>query len=77
MRRNRKADLRGVGSKPNLNGHLRNRFSVFNDTQSGSLVQCQKCGSDYMRFSLNGYCQRCLQRVEFIQREKLLRGGQR
>ena len=31
--------------------------------------QCQKCGSDYMRFSVNGFCQDCQQKVEFIVRE--------
>lgn len=32
-------------------------------------VQCKFCGSDYMRFAVDGHCQRCQQRVEYILRE--------
>lgn len=31
--------------------------------------QCSQCGSDYMKHSVNGFCQDCMQRVEFIVRE--------
>lgn len=43
-------------SKQNLTGYWRDR-------------QCRRCYSDYMKFSLEGYCQRCQQRVEYILRE--------
>lgn len=33
-------------------------------------VQCHYCGSDYMRFSVNGYCQRCQQKAEYVLRER-------
>ena len=32
-------------------------------------VQCRFCGSDNMRFAVNGHCQRCQQRVEYVLRE--------
>ncbi len=32
--------------------------------------QCFKCQSDYMKFSVEGVCQSCLQRIEFIIRER-------
>lgn len=28
--------------------------------------QCFKCQSDYMKFSVEGVCQNCLQQIEFI-----------
>ena len=33
-------------------------------------VQCQYCRSDYMSFSVDGYCQRCQQRTEFVIRKR-------
>ena len=34
------------------------------------LVQCQRWHSDYMSFSVDGYCQRCQQRTEFVIRKR-------
>ncbi len=49
------------------------RFDVFNYKQFarfGQSIKCRKCQSDYMKFSsIDGYCQDCQQRVEFIIRE--------
>ncbi len=48
------------------------RFDVSNLNQFARFGQsfcCRKCGSDYHRFAVNGFCQRCQQRVEFIIRE--------
>lgn len=32
--------------------------------------QCEHCASDYMRFAVNGYCQWCQQRAEYVIRER-------
>jgi hypothetical protein len=31
--------------------------------------QCIRCNSDYMKFSVNGFCQNCQQKAEFVKRE--------
>lgn len=70
MYRNEKADLRRIGQKTNfLNGHSK-KFSAPKYILVGTNIQCLQCGSDYMRFHVEGLCQRCQQRVEFIQREQ-------
>jgi hypothetical protein len=51
-----------VGGKPK-------GFDVLNYRKNASLGQCQRCGSDYMKFSVKGFCQDCQQRCEFIMRE--------
>lgn len=51
-----------VGGKPK-------GFDAFNYRKNAPFGQCQKCGSDYMKFSVNGFCQDCQQRCEFITRE--------
>ncbi len=52
-------------------GGIEKRFDVFHYRQFDRFGQskCRKCGSDYMRFSVDGYCQNCQQKVEFIVRE--------
>ncbi len=35
----------------------------------GQSMKCQKCKSDYMKFAVDGFCQDCQQKVEFIVRE--------
>jgi len=67
---NEKSRSGNSGSRTNLNGHLRKPF--LNANRKGFLGsnQCKKCGSDYLRFALAGYCQRCLQRLEFVIRER-------
>jgi hypothetical protein len=53
-------------------GGIEKRFDVFHYRQFhrfGQSIECRKCGSDYMRFSVGGYCQDCQQKVEFIVRE--------
>jgi len=41
----------------------------FNYRKSADSGQCKKCRSDYMKFSVDGFCQNCQQKVEFIVRE--------
>lgn len=78
MDRNNKARLvvaTNAGSNQNqINnaGGIPKRFDVFYYRQFdrlGQSIKCMKCGSDYMRFSVGGYCQHCQQKVEFIVRE--------
>ncbi len=66
----RKAVAVNNGSNPfdYLQGNQK-AFSTFNCSKNQRFGQCVKCQSDYMKFSVNGFCQRCLQRVEFIIRE--------
>lgn len=72
MARQDKAGYRldhGSGSNEKwLTGNQR-RFFNSDYTHFPLVVQCQYCGSDYMRFSVNGYCQRCQQRAEYVIRE--------
>ncbi len=64
------------GSKTIMNGVSDNASSRLNYRPSWLTKQCTKCRSDYMKFAVDGFCQRCLQRVEFILREKqIFRGG--
>jgi len=51
------------GNKKTFNFDFRKRVST---------GQCYKCRSDYLKFSEKGICQNCLQRTEFIIRERLL-----
>lgn len=51
-------------------GKNQRTFSSIECNFSGLISQCKRCKSDYMRDSVDGYCQRCLQRVEFITREQ-------
>ncbi len=45
-------------------------FSAFNFRKSKPLGQCINCKSDYLRFAVDSCCQDCLQRIEFITRER-------
>jgi hypothetical protein len=69
MAKNEKADLRGIGSKEKHSTGMSKRFFNSDYRHFPHSVQCRHCGSDYMRFSVNGYCQQCQQRVEFVIRE--------
>lgn len=68
----RKADALAtrIGSNPfdYLQGNQK-AFSTLDCRKNQPFGQCVKCLSDYMKFSVNGYCQRCLQKIEFIVRE--------
>ena len=76
MNTNEKAE-RGVlqtnpnGFNQNLNftGGKIKGLNAFNYRQNSIFNQCQKCGSDYMKYSENGFCQDCQQRAEFVVRE--------
>ncbi|MBK7514021.1 MAG: hypothetical protein IPI76_17450 [Chloracidobacterium sp.] len=60
------------GSGPNekwLTGNQRRFFNSDYKHFSRS-VQCKYCGSDYMRFAVDGYCQQCQQRAEYVIRER-------
>ena len=73
MNRHEKAGFRlthGSGSNEKvLTGKLKRLFLV-DYTANGALKQCHYCGSDYMRFSVNGYCQRCQQLAEYVIRSR-------
>ncbi len=70
MVKNRKADLGGIGSnEKHLTGTSKRSF-ISDYKLFPHSHQCKYCGSDYMRFSLNGFCQRCQQRAEFVTRER-------
>lgn len=66
----------GKGLSENQNqinaGSISKRFDVFKYSQSarfGQCFACRKCGSDYHKFAVDGFCQDCQQKVEFINRE--------
>lgn len=44
-------------------------FSAFDCNRKQMRGQCVKCRSDYMKFAVDGFCQDCQQRVEFVRRE--------
>ncbi len=45
-------------------------FFKFDINKNNTNKQCIRCKSDYMRYSsIDGYCQDCIQRVEYITRE--------
>lgn len=69
MARIRKADAGHIGSKTNFTGGEIKAFSGSKYRHFPHSVQCLYCGSDYMRFAVDGYCQRCQQRAEYILRE--------
>ena len=69
MVRNEKADLRGIGStEKHLTGKSK-RFLFTDYRHFAHVVQCFSCGSDYMKFATEGYCQGCQQRAEYVVRE--------
>jgi hypothetical protein len=68
--KNQRANLRGVGSFEKRLTRQSKRFFVPEYTQFSTVLQCEKCRSDYMRFSLEGICQRCLQRHEHESKAK-------
>lgn len=78
MTRNRKADLRGIGSsEKHLTGKSKRFFNADFSTGLeniasifGRMIRCKFCGSDYMRFAVDGYCQRCQQLAEYVIRER-------
>lgn len=75
MYRNSKAGATNTGSnqKQFTNaGGTGKRFDLFYYRQfarCGQFIKCRRCSSDYMKFSLDGYCQNCQQKVEFVVRE--------
>jgi len=71
MNRQRNADVPSV-RKSNpidfLNGNQK-AISAFDFNRKQPFGQCVRCRSDYMKFAVDGYCQDCQQKVEFILRE--------
>ena len=68
--RNKNSRGGNLGSKTNLNGHSRKPFSTKYYTGPSDRVQCKNCRSDYMLYSVDGHCQRCLQRDEHLHRKR-------
>ena len=71
MVRDERADLHGIGSYEKFTTANRKRFFETKYRQFPHLNQCKNCSSDYMRYSIDGFCQRCQQRAEFVIRERL------
>ena len=69
MMNKRKADASNIGSKTLELFHVYQSLFVFDSNKYNGFGQCFQCRSDYMKFSFKGFCQRCLQKVEFISRE--------
>lgn len=69
MTRKRKADPAKIGSKIAYRFTDKQALTYRNFNEYPSAVQCKICSSDYMRFAIDGHCQRCVQRVEFVIRE--------
>ncbi len=77
MAKYEKADLRGIGSKEkHLTGKSK-RFLISDYKHFPHSVQCRHCGSDYMRYAVDGYCQRCQQKAEHVLREHPRRRNER
>lgn len=72
--KNRKAEAANFGPKTNFTGGETIGFSSNHYKKIVVEPQCKKCGSDYLRFSLNGYCQRCQQLAEHLRRERTAKG---
>ncbi len=70
---NKRAGAMNTGVYPNYFAGSKNKsFDVSYYNQPARLGQsfaCRKCGSDYHKFAVDGFCQNCQQRVEFIVRE--------
>jgi hypothetical protein len=67
---NKNGEASNFATKTN---YLNGRSKLLSNSKyraSQTLTQCKKCRSDYMRAAVDGYCQRCQQREEFIIREK-------
>lgn len=70
MAKNKKADLRGIGSNKKHSTGESKGFFISDYKQFPKPVQCKHCRSDYMSYSVNGYCQKCQQLVEHVIRER-------
>lgn len=51
-------------------GGKRKRLSSSEYRRVRIFFQCKGCGSDYLKFACDGYCQDCQQLCEFITRER-------
>ena len=72
MNRQSKGSVPPLPSNHKVNsfaGGKSNAFGFFDYRKTVAYGQCRKCGSDYMKFAIDGYCQNCQQKVEFIVRE--------
>lgn len=58
------------GQKKTRFDAYQNRFTSQNYTSNPRASQCTFCQSDYMNFAVNGCCQRCQQRCEYVVRER-------
>lgn len=64
-----KADAENIGGKRSKTYHSSQPFQRSNYSRNNDFGQCLRCRSDYMKFALNGVCQDCQQKVEYIVRE--------
>jgi predicted amidophosphoribosyltransferase len=70
MKKNKAEARDHFGTKTNYTNGRSKQCSRFHYLAGGEFSRCQKCGSDYMRASIDGYCQRCLQQIEYASRER-------
>jgi hypothetical protein len=69
MSRNERAGLGGTGSNEKRSNTMLNKFFSSDYKSFSGKSQCMHCRSDYMRFAVDGFCQGCQQRAEFVLRE--------
>lgn len=62
MSKTRKADPGKIGPKVAYRLIEKQALTYGNSNEYLLAVQCKICSSDYMRFAIDGNCQRCLQR---------------
>lgn len=65
----RKASAGNTRSSVTFDRINNQKISAFDFRRIRSSSQCFSCGGDYLKYSVNGYCQDCLQKIEFIKRE--------
>ena len=60
-----------ASNQNNFAGGKSKNFDFLNFRRKPDSMQCKNCGSDYMRYEKDGFCQDCQQKAEFVFREKL------
>ena len=66
-------DRKGFNDNQNIyTGSINQGQISFDYKPYMTVKQCKNksCGSDYLKFSLNGFCQNCLQRLEYYKHER-------
>lgn len=74
LMRDSQSKIKGVATnnpneKVNKRNGSSNVFFAFHYNHKANVFQCKNCSSDYGRGAVNGFCQDCQQRAEYILRE--------